>query len=70
MKILKSQDFSHRVSEIIFNKNCTIIEAILIYCDENDVEYSQVRRLISEDMRAAVENEARTQNLLKRAEPV
>lgn len=66
MKILKSVDFSHRVNEIVYDKKCSTIDAILIYCDENEVEYPHVRRLITEDMRSVVEQEARSKNLLRK----
>ncbi len=67
MRILKTQDFSHRIAEIIYHKGCGMIDAILIYCDENDVEPAQVRRLISDEMKQQLEVEARSHNLLKKA---
>jgi hypothetical protein len=48
------------------NQDCTILEEIINFCDEEDLEYSDVRFILSNKIRKDLETECVEVGLLKR----
>lgn len=66
MKILKVEAFSNRINEIKQSKDVSLMEAILIYVEEEGIEPSQLKRLFPRQMIDELEIEANSKNLLKK----
>lgn len=58
-------NFSMVIDDIVQEKHCTHIEAVLLYCNDNDVEPDQVIGLISPTLKAKIELEASQAKLIK-----
>lgn len=58
--------FSLTIHDMAKEKRCSFLDAILIYCDENDVEPEYIAGLISETLKAKLAEEAQAANLIKK----
>lgn len=58
--------FSLTIHDMVKEKHCTFIDAILLYCKENDVEPEYIAGLISETLKAKLAEEAQSANLIKK----
>lgn len=59
-------NFSLTIDSIVHEKRCSYQEAILIYCDENNLEPEQVATLVTQSLKAKIEVEASALNLIKK----
>lgn len=65
IKVHTIEGFSNSVTELADKNGIDIIDAILTYCHENEIELEVVPRLLSMHLRRRLEQEARGFNLLK-----
>jgi hypothetical protein len=66
MNLNTSKTFSMNIENIATEKNITHMEAVLDYCDRNDLEPDTVGNLISKSLKEKIEANARDLNFLPR----
>lgn len=65
LKILSQKEFESAIKEIMKIKYpITMIDAILLFCEQTNVEVETAASLISTKMKGVIENEAIKQNLI------
>jgi|TARA_B100000959_G_C14880247_1_gene582203 hypothetical protein len=63
---MNSKEFSLIIENVVKEKRpITYIEAIVWYCDENNIEVETTARLISKSLKEKIQLEAQEKNLLK-----
>jgi hypothetical protein len=66
-KFLSAAKFSEIIEEIVkLNKNMNYIDAIIHYCEENNIELDSVSKLISKPLKEKLKCDAINLNFLKR----
>lgn len=58
------ETFSTEIESLVQQEDTTYIDAIIFYCEENDVDYSILSKLIDNTLKAKLELEARERNFL------
>lgn len=58
LKILNSKEFEKEIKYIIQEKDMTIIEAILLYCESKGIEIETAAALVSPRLKSEIEAEA------------
>ena len=64
MTLNTSKTFSMNIENIALEKNITHMEAVLDYCQRNDIEPDTVSSLISKSLKEKIEANARDLNFL------
>lgn len=59
------EKFSSKIESLMFQKNMNPIEAIIHYCEENNMDFIVVSKLISKDLKQKLEITAKNLKLLK-----
>lgn len=59
------QDFSKMVEDLAWTNNYTYIEALTKIVEDEQLEHSSVKKLLSENLIARLEQEAESLNLIK-----
>ena len=59
-------DFSRNIEQLALELNCTLMEAILEYCEDTGLEIEVASTLISSALKARIREEAEGNNMLKR----
>lgn len=57
--------FQLEIDTLVEKKGCSYMEAILLFCEENDLEPERVPALLSNALQSRVEEEASDLNLIK-----
>tara|TARA_R110001592_G_scaffold86771_5_gene256172 strand:+ start:2920 stop:3135 length:216 start_codon:yes stop_codon:yes gene_type:complete len=55
---MNSKEFSFEIEKIVKEKRTTYMEAILHYCEENDIDPGTVSSLVSKSLKEKVQVEA------------
>ena len=64
---MTSVKFSQEVEKIdIDNADMNYIDAILHYCEKNEIELDSVKKLVSKPLKAKLEYDAQQLNLMKK----
>jgi hypothetical protein len=58
--------FSNKIENIVKNKNCSYLEAIVLYCEETGFELEMVSKTISPTLKSKIKIESDKLNLLKK----
>lgn len=58
------RNFSYTIDEMVTTSDYTYVEAIITYCDENELEYETAALLISDEIKYKIESEVVDKNLL------
>lgn len=66
LKIKSIDDFISDINQIIYKEDCTTIEAICLYSEQNDVAFERLAPFIEQSFKDVIRNEAENRNLLKR----
>ena len=61
------KSFSLEIEKIAFNKNCTHLDAISIYCEKMGIEPVSVAKLITKSLKEKIEANARDLNYLPKS---
>jgi hypothetical protein len=69
-KFLSSQKFSLDIENYVVENNCTYIDAIISYCDENDIELDTISKILAKPLKEKLRVEAEKLNFLKRTSKV
>lgn len=61
---LNKQKFNLDIEEIVLEKNLNYIEAIVYYCETNDIEIEVAAKMINKNIKEKLQANANTLNLL------
>ncbi|MCU0389049.1 MAG: late promoter transcription accessory protein [Chitinophagaceae bacterium] len=56
--------FQNEIEDIVWKYDVTYMEAIIMFCEENDFEIERVPRLLSSKMKADIQKEAEDLSML------
>ena len=62
---MNSKEFSLNIESIVKEKRISHMDAVVWYCEENDLDTSQVSSLISKSLKEKIQVEASRLNMLK-----
>tara|TARA_B110000977_G_scaffold71340_1_gene96789 strand:- start:1 stop:225 length:225 start_codon:yes stop_codon:yes gene_type:complete len=65
MNIMNSKEFSLNIESMVKSKRISYMEAVLLYCEENDIDPSTAKPLISKSLKEKIKLEATNKKLLK-----
>ena len=66
LKILTAKEFESQIKRMIIDKHpITMIDAIVLYCQEKNLEIETAAKLITPRMKVAIEGEAIKAKLIK-----
>ena len=65
-KFLSAEKFSLEIENYVKNNSCDYIEAIVEYCEENEIELETVPKLLSKPLKERLRVNAENLNFLKR----
>ena len=63
-KVKSKKIFTVGVEKVVINLECSYIDAIMHYCEENDVDFDIVPKLISNSIKEKLQAEAINLNFL------
>ncbi len=62
---MNSKEFSLTIEGIVKEKRISHMDAVIWYCDENDLDPSQISSLVSKSLKEKIQVEATNLNMLK-----
>jgi len=62
---MNSKEFSLKIEEIVKEKRCSYMDAIIWYCEQNDLDVGTVNSLVSKTLKEKIKIEAIDLRLLK-----
>jgi len=62
---LNSKEFSLKIESIVKEKRITYMEAVIWYCEQNDIDTGTVSPLISKSLKEKIQVEATNLKMLK-----
>ena len=62
---MNSKEFSLKIESIVKEKKISHMDAVVWYCDENNLDTSQVSSLISKSLKEKIQLEATNLRMLK-----
>lgn len=65
-KFLSPEKFSLEIEKYVLENHCNYIEAIISYCEENEIELETVSKLISKPLKERLKVNAESLNFLKK----
>ena len=65
-KFISKEKFAEDIEAIVLNKNMNYIYAIVLYCEENNIEIESVNKLISKPLKDKIKFVATELNYLKK----
>lgn len=65
-KFISQERFSSEVESIVIEQKCGYIDAIISYCEVNNLEVDSVPKLISKPLKEKIKCEAMNLNFLKK----
>ena len=67
---MNSKEFSLFIEDIVKNhKELSYVDAIVKYCDENNIEIETTARLITKQLKEKIQHQSAQLNLLKGGKP-
>jgi hypothetical protein len=58
--------FQQRIEEIVESTGATHMEAVIEFCNENDIEPEEIAKLVSPSLMSMIESNAQDAGLMKR----
>ena len=62
---MNSKEFSLMIEGMVRKKRCSYMDAIVLYCDENEIDISTVNSMVSKSLKEKIKAEAERLNMLK-----
>ncbi len=62
---LNEVNFQAKIEEMVSSGNATYIDAILEFCDTNDIEYESLKKIISSNLKDKIRLDAEDSGLMK-----
>lgn len=66
LKIITLQEFVEDINTIIITEDCGIMEAIVQYATDRDIEFDQLVPYINNSFKEAIKEEAENKNMMKK----
>jgi len=68
VKIRTNEDFTREIESLVRNKNIEFFEAVLYYCEVNNIEVEVAASLVKQNgaLKAKIQHEAENLNLVKK----
>ena len=66
-EIMTSQKFSLLIEQIVLDKKCSYMDAILLYCEKNEMEIESAAKLVNIKIKQQLEIEYGELNFLPKA---
>jgi len=63
--IMNSKEFSLKIEGIVKEKRCSYMDAVLSYCEDNEIDPSTTKPMISKSLKEKIKTEAVDLRLLK-----
>lgn len=64
VEILSTQKFSLLIEDFVKQKRCSYMDAVVLYCQENEIEIETAAKLINTKIKEQIEVEAMELNFL------
>jgi len=61
------EEFSNAIEEIVYMKDIPYIEAICLYCEENDFDIESAAKLLSSVIKSKIKTEAEHLHFIKKS---
>jgi|TARA_Y100000034_G_C6789571_1_gene353439 hypothetical protein len=58
------ETFSTEIEQLVQEEDTSYIDAVVFYCDEHEIDYNILKKLIDNTLKAKLELEARERNFL------
>jgi hypothetical protein len=65
-KFMNASKFSLEIEKIVIEENVNYIEAIVLFCEENNMEVESVTKLISKPLKEKLKRDAIDLNFMKK----
>jgi len=62
---MNSKEFSLKIEEIVKQKRISYMDAIIWYCEQNDIDTGSVSSLISKSLKEKIQIEAQNLRMIK-----
>ena len=62
---MNSKEFSLKIENIVKEKRISYMDAVILYCEENDIDTGTVSPLISKSLKEKIQLEATNLRMLK-----
>jgi len=63
----KMIEFSTLIEDIVYMKDVSYMDAVLLYCEDNEVEFEVAATLISDNLKSKIQIEAESLNFLPKS---
>ena len=63
--IMNSKEFSLKIEEIVKQKRISYMDAIVWYCEQNDIDTGSVSSLVSKSLKEKIQIEAQNLRMIK-----
>jgi hypothetical protein len=61
---MNSKEFYNTIEKIVKEKKITYMDAIIWYCDENEIDLSTIKPIVSKNLKSKISIEAQDLNFL------
>ena len=62
---MNSKEFSLKIENIVKEKKCSHMDAVILYCEELEVDPGTIKNLISKSLKEKIKLEATNKRILK-----
>ena len=62
---MNSKEFSLKIESIVKEKRCSYMDAVILYCDELEIDPGTVSNLITKSLKEKIKLEATNKRMLK-----
>ena len=67
MNLVNSKKFSLIVEDIVKKKKITYMDAVISYCEDNDIDPSSIGPLVNKSLKEKIKEEAQELNLVEKS---
>ena len=65
-KFMNSAKFAQEIEKLVKNENLNYIDAIVLFCEENNIEIDSITKLISKPLKEKLKCDAQQLNFMKK----
>jgi len=63
----KMMEFANTIEDVVYMKDVSYMDAVLMYCEDNEVEFEVAASLISDNLKSKIQIEAESLNFLPKS---
>jgi len=67
MNLMNSKKFGLLIEDIVKKKKITYMDAVISYCEENDIDPSSIGPLVNKSLKEKIKEEAQKLNLVEKS---